>query len=278
MKNIFIALLITFVLGLNASAQNMTEKNVKDSANGISFTVPKGWICQETNGIYIFTDDAKTANIILKKHNYKNYDEFTKGDGAFERDGFQKTVKTSNLGNGGFYDIVSKSVDGKEFTFDVVFLVSKKGGGEVITGVSTDKASTEVARAGMAELFKTLTFQEVKTPPQDSATQNAFAGKKFRYLYSNNGYRESRTITLCKSGSYFYQSESGSISSLGGGFTNSNDRGTWQVQKNGNLIVLTLRSQAGNPTRQYQVSARQASNEIGLNNDRFFVSEHNECQ
>jgi hypothetical protein len=278
MKNIFIALIITFILGLNANAQTMTEKNVTDTANGFSFTVPNGWICQETNGIYILTDDAKTANIILKKHNYKNYEEFTQGDGAFERDGFTKTKKTTDLTDGSFYDKVSKSINGKDFIFDVLFLLSKYGGGAVMTGVSTDKTSNEVTVAGITELLKTLVFTEVKTPPQDSATQNAFAGKKFRYLYSNNGYRESRTITLCKSGSYFFQSESGSSSSLGGGFTNSSDRGTWQVQKNGNSILLTLRSQAGNPTKQYQVSARQASNEIGLNNDRFFVSEHNECQ
>jgi hypothetical protein len=174
------------------------------------------------------------------------------------------------------HDRVGKIENGKALILDVVLSLSKFDGGVLIVGVSTDEASADVAVKGVAAVVATLKYFAVKKTPQDTATQNAFGGKKLRYLTSGNGYRESRTIWLCKSGAFASQLESGSFSSLGTGSTSSSDKGTWQVKKVGSSITLTLRSQDGGQI-EYQVTVRQASNEIGLNGNRYFVEQHNEC-
>ncbi len=276
MSKIIIGLVTISILNIFVNAQTFTPKNVKNTTDGYSFTVPNDWVNQETNGGYILTNNAKTANIIVKPHFYKNYAEFSKGDGAFERDGYKKLVKTSDLGEGSTHDRVGKIENGKAMILDVVLSLSKFEGGLLIIGVSTDEASADVAVKGVAALVASLEYFAVKKAPQDTAAQNAFGGKKLRFLHSGNGYRESRTIWLCKSGAFISQVESGSFSSLGTGSTSSSDKGTWKVQKSGNSITLVLRSQDGGQST-YQVTARQASNEIGLNGSRYFVEEHNEC-
>jgi hypothetical protein len=277
MNKVITVLIAILTFGVLINAQTFTPKNVKNTTDGYSFTVPTDWVNQETtNGGYVLTNNAKTANIIVKTHNYKSYNEFSKGDGAFERDGFKKLVETSDLGGGKTHDRVGKIENGKAMIFDVVLSISKFDSGVLILGVSTDEASADVAVRGVAALVASLEYFAVKKAPQDTATQNAFAGKKLRFLHSGNGYRESRTIWLCKSGAFAFQSETGSISSLGTGSTYSSDKGTWQVKKSGNVVTLTLRSQTGGQS-EYQVTARQASNEIGLGGERYFVEEHNEC-
>jgi hypothetical protein len=276
LTNIIIALTAISAFAILVNAQTFTPKNVKNTSGGYRFTVPNDWVNQEATDGYILTNNAKTANIIVKKHFYKNYAEFSKGTGDFARDGYKKLAETTDLGEGNSHDRVGKLENGKAMIFDVVFLVSKYEGGLLILGVSTDDASANSALTGISALVKTLEFFAAKKDPQDTATQNAFGGKKLRFLHSGNGYRESRTFWLCKSGAFVSQFESGSNSVLGTGITSSNDQGTWQVQKSGNVITLTLRSQSGGQ-KQYQVTARQASNEIGLNGDRYFVENHNEC-
>jgi hypothetical protein len=276
LSNLIITLTAISAFAIFVNAQTFTPKNVKNTTDGYSFIVPTDWVNQEANVGYILTNNAKTANIIVKPHNYKTYAEFSKGDGAFERDGYKKLLETTDLGNGKTHDRVGKIENGKAMILDVVLSLSKFDGGVLIIGVSTDEASADVAVKGVAAVVASLEYFAVKKAPEDTATKNAFAGKKLRYLTSGNGYRESRTIWLCKSGAYASQVESGSFSSLGTGSTSSSDKGTWQVKKVGSSITLILRSQDGGQI-EYQVTARQASNEIGLNGNRYFVEQHNEC-
>jgi hypothetical protein len=276
MTKIITVLIVILVCGVLVNAQTFTPKNVKNTADGYSFIVPTDWVNQEANVGYILTNNAKTANIIVKTHNYKTYAEFSKGDGAFERDGYKKLVETGDLDNGKTHDRVGKIENGKALILDVVLSLSKFDGGVLIIGVSTDEASADAAIRGIVEVVASLEYFAVKKTPPDTATQNAFGGKKLRFLQSGNGYRESRTIWLCKSGAFASQVESGSFSSLGTGSTSSSDKGTWQVKKVGSSITLILRSQDGGQI-EYQVTARQASNEIGLNGNLYFIEQHNEC-
>jgi hypothetical protein len=271
---LLIVLTAIFATTLAVNAQD--KKDVKDTSNGYSFSVPEDWVNQEANGGYVLTNSEKTANIIVKKHSYKNYAEYSKGDGDYERDGFTRLLETTDLGNGNSHDRVTKDINGKYLIFDAVFIVSEYEGGLLLLGVSTDDKSAKASINGITELVKTLKFFEPKKSPQDAATKKAFGGKRLSYMQTLNGFSESRRIWLCKSGSYFSRNQSSSLSQLGSGLVNNEDRGTWEVQKSGNSITLILRSQSGN-LRSFQVTPRQASNEISLNGNRYFVEEHSEC-
>ena len=142
--------------------------------------------------------------------------------------------------------------------------------------LSTDQKSAEIAFKAAIELGQTLTFFAPKKSAQTSNLRSLFAGKKLSYFYRGNGYSESKKIWLCPSGAYIYKSESFSNSQLGTGSTSSNSRGTWQIKETGISVQLILNRDDGG-VGEYEVSAREASNEIGLNGDRFFVENSNEC-
>ena len=65
-------------------------------------------------------------------------------------------------------------------------------------------------------------------------------------------------------------------SSGGGSFGSlAAKHGTWTISPNGAKLILSFQNGG---TVEYQISKRQASNEIGLNGKRFFVQSQDKCR
>jgi hypothetical protein len=276
--NMVLILITIFSLGVLINAQ--TNKTVKDSGNGYSFSVPNDWINQEANGGYVLTNKAQTANIVVKPHFYKSYADFTKGDGAYGRDGYTRLANTQDLGDGIFYDRVTKEINGKKLIFEVVFLTSSKDGGLIMLGVSTYAESTKSVLGGMMDLVKSLKFFPSMKSPRDTELRNAFAGKKLTYSKSFGGYSEVRIISLCKSGTYQSQTRASSMSAVDFGSTTEEDGdnkiyGTWEVKYVGESMYLILHPQRGE-SLQYLITG-QSNNAVGLNGIRYVIGGNDQC-
>jgi hypothetical protein len=154
-------------------------------------------------------------------------------------------------------------------------LVSKYGGGLILSGVSSDKESATAAMSGISALYKSINFFPTMKSSKDIELQNAFAGKRLSYMQTLNGYSETRIIWLCKSGDYTSQTGSNSSSAVSIGTIQGKNYGTWEVKYVGELIYLILRSQTGE-LYQYTVTG-QSSNAVGLNGVRYFVANSDEC-
>lgn len=254
---------------------------VSDAASGLSFSVPALWSSAESDGGYVLMNRAKTASIVVKAHAYNDFESFVEAEIDAQSDQFRQLTKVYDLGNGSRHVRVSKAYNGRNFIIDAFFLAANGKGGAIVLSLATDPATANQVFPAAAEVVKSLKFsrpqQQSSPAPQNSALQASFAGKKLSYYYTGNGYSENRTIWLCASGAYFSKSESISISALGSGSTSGGDQGTWQVRQSGGTTYLILYSQKGGQG-QYEISARQASNEIGLNGKRYFVETHNECR
>lgn len=275
MKNIIFVFLVIICLSVSTFAQS-NSKTFKDDENGFSFKIPANWTNEKVNGGAVLIDDDKTANIIVKTHRYNDLNTMLKDQGGIEQDGFKKVGEIESFAKNGKFFRAFKEANNQRLIVDTFFLVSEYGGGVIILAASTDLKSAETAFNGASEIIKTLTFFSPKSTPQNSALSSRFANKKLSYFYRGNGYSESKRIWLCGSGTFISKSESFSSSQIGTGSTAGTTEGTWQVKQSGNSVYLILQSNKGG-VGEYEVTARQASNEIGLNGDRFFVENHNEC-
>ena len=66
----------------------------------------------------------------------------------------------------------------------------------------------------------------------------------------------------------------------GGNFsavTANNATGTWRIISRGNTVFLVLISRQ-NGNREFTLGNRQASNEVALNNKRYFVTSNGKCK
>lgn len=281
MKNLLIGFLAIIFTSLAIQAQNSSTaissskgKEIRDVENGYSFNSPKGWDNQQTEGSYIISNSAKTAAIIVKPHNYKDFDSFVAAEVNLESEGYKLAEEIRDLGNGNRFARIYNS----SRIIDAFFLLSSYNSGLIILSVTDNATMADQAYYIASEIVESVQFSRPQQSAQSSQIQTAFAGKKLSYYYTGNGYFEQRTIWLCPSGSYFSKSETGSSSSLGSGSTYSEDKGNWLVQTSRNSVNLILNSNNGKGQRSFTVTSRQASNEIGLNNSRYFVETQNQCR
>lgn len=269
-------LIILLAISFNGLISAQSNETVKDNSNGYSFKIPANWTNEKLDGGSVLVNDEKTANIIVKPHNYKDFNSMIRIEGGIEKDGFKQLGEITSFSGQGKHFRAYKEENKKYVIVDTFFFVSEYGGGVLVLGVSTDAKSAEIALKGALDLGKTLLFYPPKKSAQSSNLKSLFANKKLSYFYRGNGYSESKKIWLCSSGNYISQSESFSNSQLGTGSTAGSSKGTWQVKQSGGSVYLILQSNEGG-AGEYEVTTRQASNEIGLNGDRFFVESHNEC-
>jgi hypothetical protein len=277
-RNFLTAFPAIIFFGLSVLAQGGVQSNVvRDAASGLSFVIPAGWTSEEADGGFILTSDAKTAKIVVKAHSYNDFESFVEAEVDLEKSGFKQSGPVYDLGGGNRSVRVYKTANGKNIIIDTIFLLSANGGGAIVMSLTTDAETAKQSLNAAVGVVKSLRFGRPQPAPQNSGVQAAFGGKKLSYFYTGNGYSENRTIWLCASGAYFSKSESVSLSALGSGATSGGDQGTWQIQQRGGAAVLILRSQRGGQG-EYEISRRQANNEIGLNGKRYFVETHNECR
>ena len=279
MKNLLVGLFAIIFINLAIQAQGNSTANqiVRDSEKGFSFSVPSKWTKQTADGSYVLLNSAKTASIVVKPHNYNDFESFVRAEINLERDGFTQAGEVRDLGNGGRMFRIFKPNGNKNVIVDTFFMLSAYQGGILIVSLSADEEVANNAYQAASQVANSMQFSRPVQSQQSSNYQTAFAGKKLSFYHTANGYSERRVIYLCPSGSYFSTSESSSLSGLGSAATSSSDQGTWKVQSSGNSVNLLLTSGRGNGQRNFSVTARQAGNEIGLNGNRYFVQTHNEC-
>ncbi len=137
----------------------------------------------------------------------------------------------------------------------------------------TDKANTAFQKA--LEISKTARFSKPQQSEAASEWQNFLRGKHLLYLYTANGFSTRKDIYLCSNGTFRSNSGDSSISINGTVATSGNSSGTWRVSSAGGARLILNFNSGG--VAEYELSTRQASNEIGLNGARYFVKSDSGC-
>ena len=271
---VFASLSFTLILGISSFAQVSgagTENRISDIAGGYSFSLLKDWTKKDGEGGFALVNPAQTIIIAVKAHNYKDFKAFM-ADANLERDGLKQIGETKDIGDGTKYFRTAAQTARGLLVVDTLVLFSPHGGGVAIASLTDDKNAQTGLQTAL-EVADTMLFSKPQESPATGEWQKLLRGKHLIYYYTGNGYSERRDIWLCPSGNFYMTFDGSSLSNIGSGVINSNNQGTWRVVSGTGLLLQFQNGQ----TRQYKLSRRQTAGEISLDNNRYFVKPHNQC-
>ena len=273
----------TFCFGQLSSSSSIKASDVQ-----YSFEAPDGWKRTANQDGHMMTSPAGGVVVVVKPH---AENDFAKAVRTTEIDSTYTVVgEPKNLENGGKSFRVTKSLaNGGTGVVDVFIMLSPNGGGVIVLALSGPANADSGYKVGLG-VANSVSFpgavnaannsqrqQGPARPMNGSPWQAALSNKHLLFLYSGNGYFEERHYYLCSSGVFYYKAGSGGYTpgnSDGGSYAGrSGNSGKWGVS--GSTLVLQF--QNGNVV-QFNLTERQARNEVGLNGKRYFVEAWPNCK
>lgn len=254
------------------------EQRLSDAAAGYSFSVSSDWKFNKGDAGFALVNPAETIIVSVRPHSYNDFRTAlreTKLDA-----GFEVAAEPQDLKNGGKTIRVTKKNPNGIGVIDFFVMFAPNGGGVVVMALSDSRDADAAFNAGL-KISDSVSFgkaQQAAASVSASASgwQSALSGKHLLYMYSGNGYFEERHIYLCQAGNFLQTTGSGGYTpgnSDGGSFgAKGGRRGQWSVE--GSALILQF--QDGSVGR-YNITKRSASNEIGLNGNRYFVQANAGC-
>jgi hypothetical protein len=268
--------LILTVLVFVAASSAQQNRRLSSDSDGYSFVPPAEWRSNASTEGFAFVNPSQAILIAVKAHPYKDFAAFA-ADANLERDGLELVGKPQEVRGGQIFRTVKRSPQGMA-VIDTAVVFSSNGGGVVVVSIA-DEANAVTGFNTAAAIANTIEFFQPKVSAVAEKVRSLLAGKKLLYLYTGNGYSERKDVVLCSKGVFYQSLDMGGFSSGnvdGPSFAaTGGKRGRWSISADGSKLVMAFDT-AG--TAQYTLSARQASNEIGLNGQRWFVQSQNVCR
>lgn len=256
------ALALWSSLSLTAFAQTAVE-----DPNGFRTVVPAGYtVRQEAAGIAA-TNSAGTTLLAIKAHSYRNFEAFA-ADANLARDGFTLNGEPRLLerGDGVYFRASKPDPQGGAIVADTFVTFLPQGGGAVVVALS-ELGAADAGYYAANEVTANLQFFQPQATAASSAWDSALRGKHLLYLYTGNGYSERKDIFLFSNGTFAQRVNMSSSSMSGHGAIGGGADGTWKVTGAGQLVMSFYDGRSAS----YTLTPRQASNEVGLNGQRYFV-------
>lgn len=270
---ILLTLLICAVVDSVSAQAKQTDKRLSDASGGYSFIAPLGFESKQSEEGFGLVNTEKTVVIAVKNHNFNSFEEFA-AQSSLEKDGFSLVGKVQDYGEKGKTFLVAKQTPQGSLMADTFVLFSPFGGGTLVVAFS-DKQNNQKGFQGALKIAQSVSFTKPQTSETANQWQTFLRGKHLLYLYSASGFSERTDIYLCSSGEFVYQSDSSSLSNNGSGAVGANSDGTWKTSASGDSLILQFRN---GTMREYKLSRRAVSSEIGLNGNRYFVQTQNACR
>ena len=275
---------ITAAVTATAVAQAASGTASKTSVE-YDFTAPSGWKQSPKDGGYMLVNPSETVYVLIRPHSRNDYADAVR-DTEID-DSYRVVSGPRDLQNGGkTFRVTKQTANGGTGVVDVFVMLSPRGGGVIVFALSSPSTASAGFDAGLS-IANSITFagspRSVRPAEPLSASVPAPTGwaaklsnKHLLFLYSGNGYFEERHIYLCTSGNFVQTTGSGGYTpgnADGGSFgARGGRRGKWTVS--GSVLVLQFQDGA---TVQYNITSRQASNEVGLNGKRYFLDGNAGC-
>lgn len=274
LRTLFLPFLILSSVNSAFSQSDETEKRLSDTIGGYSFNAPSGFDSKQNEEGFGLVNTEKTVLIVVKNHEFKSFEEFS-AQSNLEKDGFSLVGEVQNFGDNGKAFRVAKQTAEAFWIVDTFVLFSPHGGGTLIVSFS-DRDNNQKGFQSALQIARSVTFTKPQMSEAASRWQTLLRGKHLLYLYTASGFSERTDIYLCPSGSFFYRSDSSSLSNNGSGVVGASSDGSWKVSpSDGGTLILRFGN--GN-VRQYKISRREAGGEIGLNGNRYFIQDQNKCR
>lgn len=254
----------------------LAQSKLTSESEGYTFTVPKAWISERSAQGFGIVNAAKTIVVAVTAHNYRDLASFA-ADANLEREGLELVGKPQDVRGGQTFRTVKRTSQGMA-VIDTVIIFRNDGGGVMVVSI-TDEANATIGFNTAVQLANSIEFFQPKVSEIAGRVRSLLAGKRLLYLFTGNGYSERKDVVLCSNGVFYQSLDMGGFSAGnvdGPSFAaTGGKRGRWSISPDGSKLVMAFDT-AG--TVQYALSARQASNEIEMNGQRWFVQSQTVCR
>ncbi|MEO5858083.1 MAG: hypothetical protein ABIR33_03950 [Pyrinomonadaceae bacterium] len=267
---------LLILLLFSVAAFGQAPQRLTSDGDGYSFAAVKGWTNTASGEGFAIVNPAKTIVIAVKAHSYKDFTAFV-ADANLERDGLELVGKPQEVRGGHIFRTVKRSPQGIAVV-DTAVVFSADSRGVVVVSIA-DEANAVTGFNTAAAIANSIEFFQPKVSAVAEKVRSLLAGKRLLYLFTGNGYSERKDVVLCSNGVFYQALDMGGSSAGdvdGPSFAaTGGKRGRWSISSNGSKLMMAFDT-AG--TVQYALSARQASNEIGMNGQRWFVQNQTVCR
>ncbi len=283
MKTLLVPLLFSFA----TACVGQVSGTVKLDHLGMAFTIPSGWVGQQTESGYVLGSHAEPGAILLTSHESREIQqlraEAMKGisdEGIF----LQLTGEIEPFGSNGIAARYAGSLQGQSVKAYGIGLINPHGLGVSILAVTTPDMFTERHVELAREVARGFRFTSPVATPIVNEWKRALTNARLTYMetYSSGsgGYSNKVVIDLCGTG-IFTDSRNYNMSiDTGGAFgsdhNSSGGSGSWDVVPdiNGNP-VLQLNYQDGS-VKEYALS--YVDEKTLLNGTQYFRTYETGCR
>lgn len=254
---------------------------------GVEFTIPDGWIGQQTEFGYVLGSQTEAGAIFLSSHQSSSLESLRQEamNGIVE-EGLQLSIEGTpeTLSPNGIAGTYRGSFQGQVVKGYAVGLINPHGQGVSILALTTPQMFTERHQQLARQIAASMRFFEAERAPIVDEWKQALTNARLTYMdsYSSQGggYSDKIVIDLCGAG-YFRHSKRYNMGvDVGGAFGSSNSAsqgsGTWEVVQDatGNPILRLSFSQGD--VQEYTL--QYVNEKTLLNGTRYFRTYDAECQ
>lgn len=255
---------------------------------GVEFTIPEGWIGQQTEMGYILGSQQEAGAILLSNHESTSLaalkQEAVKG--INEEGGTQLSVEgvPETEGENTVSALYAGLLQGQPVKGYAIGLLNPFGKGVLILAVTTPEIFSERHRQLAKQIGKSVRFFKAETSGAVDEWKKVLTNARLTYLESYNssggGYSDKIVIELCAAG-YFEHSKRYTLGiDTGGAFANdhssSHGAGVWKISQDayGNPLLELQFNEGG----LHQYTLEYVNGKTLLNGRQYFRTYDSGCQ
>lgn len=254
---------------------------------GIEFTIPDGWIGQQTDAGIILGSQTEAGAIILAQHESTSLEHLRQEArrGIQEGTDIQLMIEGSprDLGPNSIGTTYTGTMQGYAVKAYAIGVINPHGKGVSIFSLTTPEIYSGRQEQLAKEIESGLRFFKAKISPATTEWKNALTNARLTYMESyssqGGGYSDKEVIDLCGAGHFKHSRDYSLNVDTGGAFANDNSAsggsGSWQVVQgaSGNAVLeLTFKN---GETQAY--SLEYVDDKTMLNGKRYFRTYDANC-
>lgn len=254
----------------------------KDPFGAYTFQLPAGCTAKQTAEGFEINCGMAGIEMTVSSHAYTST-AAVKKDAVDVNDaasGVSLKAKTSDYNSNGVFVRYEGKASGTPVVIESLVLVSPHGGGASVAAKGGTLNYTATVTAIIKSIGNSMQFTKPTVSADAQQWITKLKGKQLLYLYTASGYSEKYSYDLCVNNT-FVSAGDNSYTSTGygsnaSGVTSGGGSGTWKIISKGSGSALVLTFNNGE-VKSFDITARSASNEVGLNGKRYFIQASTSC-
>lgn len=289
MKNMPTPLLLLALFFLLTPTRAQLSGPMEYKSLGIRFTIPTGWVGQETEEGMVMGSNTEAGLILLLQHTYNSLEQIKQeADQGIIEEGIQlrRSGEYRAEGSKGIGAEFSGIIQGENAKAYVIAVLNPSGGGVSVMAMTTAAVYSEQLVSRAQSLASSVAFFEPVISAEIKEWKAFLSDVRLTYMdsYSSSGisdyegyssyggYSTETVISLCKAGYFSLSSQSSTSVDTGGAFANSNGSnqgaGTWKVI--GDAQGKPLLQLNGHDGTTYEYKLSYEDGKTYLNGSRYF--------